>query len=171
MIPEDPAAEFSDVLAANRAYGRSFTLGGISPQAARGLAVVLCIDSRLDPLAMLGLREGDAKILRNAGGRATSDAIRSLVLATHLLGVDRVLMVPHTRCAGGSADDEAVKRSIMEHSGLDLGDYPLYATADQVGSLRSDLELLNADPFIKKGTVFAGAIYDVDTGLLGPLIT
>lgn len=171
MTSDELAAEFTDVLAANRAYGKSFTLGGISPQAARGLAVVLCIDSRLDPLEMLGLRPGDAKILRNAGGRATPDAVRSLVLATHLLGVERVLMVPHTRCAGGSAEDDDVKRSIREHSGLELGDYPLHTTSDQVGSLRADLELLRDDPFIKKGTVFAGAIYDVDTGLLGPLVS
>ena len=170
MDSAELAANFSDVTAANRAYAHSFTLGGLSPQAARGLGVLTCIDSRIDPLATLGLRPGDAKILRNAGGRATPDAVRSLIMATHLLNVSRILVMPHTRCAAGSSEDVDVRRSILEHSGVDTGDYVFHATSDQLRSLRADLEVLRNEPLLAKGVEVAGAIYDVDTGLLSDLV-
>src|SRR6059058_2480376 len=110
---------FADVLAANAEYARSFRLQGVPAMAARGLAVVTCMDSRIDPLAMLGLRPGDAKILRNAGARVTDDVLRTLVLASYLLGVDRVMVVAHTGCrmAGGTEDD--VHRAITDAGGPD----------------------------------------------------
>src|SRR4051794_27956145 len=92
---DDP---FASELTANAAYAEQFALGDLQPVAARGLAVVTCMDSRIEPLQMLGLRPGDAKILRNAGARVTDDVLRTLVLAVHLLGVRRVLVVPHLRC-------------------------------------------------------------------------
>src|SRR3989441_1737385 len=110
---------FADVLAANEAYARSFPHRGLQARAAQGLAVLTCIDSRIDPLAMLGLRPGDAKILRNAGARVTDDVLRTLVLASYLLGVDRVMVVAHTDCrmAGGTEDD--VHRAIANAGGPD----------------------------------------------------
>ncbi len=89
---------FADVIAANRRYAAEFHLSGLKPVAAAGLAVVTCMDSRIEPLAMLGLKPGDAKIMRNAGARVTTDVLRTLVVATHLLGVRRVMVVPHTKC-------------------------------------------------------------------------
>src|SRR5918995_630538 len=86
-------ATFDDVLAANEAYADEFRLAGLEPVAAKGLAVLTCMDSRIEPLAMLGLRPGDAKILRNAGARVTDDVLRTLVLASYLLGVDRAMVV------------------------------------------------------------------------------
>src|SRR5438132_11001558 len=98
---------FDDLLDANRRYRMQFHDSGVAGTAARGLAVLTCIDSRIDPLAMLGLRAGDAKIVRNAGARVTSDALRSLILATNLLGVRRICVVQHSDCAMvGSTDDE-----------------------------------------------------------------
>ena len=104
-MPTDDA--FADVLAANQDYAARFSLAGLEAGAARGLAVLTCMDSRIDPLAMLGLAPGDAKILRNAGARVTDDVLRTLVLASYLLGVDRVMVVAHTSCrmAGGSEQD------------------------------------------------------------------
>ena len=98
---------FTDVLAANEKYVGDFPLAGLQGRAARGLAVLTCIDSRIEPLAMLGLRPGDAKILRNAGARVTDDVLRTLVLASYLLGVDRAMVIAHTNCrmAAGSEDD------------------------------------------------------------------
>ena len=98
---------FDDVLAANTMYARSFGLAGLPARAARGLAVVTCIDSRIEPLALLGLAPGDAKILRNAGARVTDDVLRTLVLASYLLGVDRAMVIAHTDCrmAAGTEDD------------------------------------------------------------------
>src|SRR3954469_9418989 len=98
---------FGHELAANDQYARGFALGGLEPVAARGLAVLTCMDSRIEPLTMLGLQPGDAKILRNAGARVTDDVLRTLVLASYLLGVDRAMVVAHTRCkmAAGSEED------------------------------------------------------------------
>src|SRR5439155_18747058 len=96
---------------ANRRYRTEFHDSGVEGKAARGLAVLTCIDSRIDPLAMLGLRAGDAKIIRNAGARVTDDALRSLVLATNLLSVTRVCVVQHTDCAMvGTTNDEIRSR-------------------------------------------------------------
>src|SRR3954453_12063957 len=98
---------FHDLLDANARYRAEFHDSGQPGVAAKGLAVLTCIDSRIDPLAMLGLKAGDAKIIRNAGARVTDDALRSLVLAVSLLGVTRVCVVQHTECAlVGSTDDE-----------------------------------------------------------------
>ena len=93
------AKGFADLIAANKSFSARFTLGGFDGVAHRGVAVVTCMDSRIDPLRMLGLSPGDAKIFRNPGGRVTSSALEALVLGVHLLGVERVLIVPHTRCA------------------------------------------------------------------------
>src|SRR6478609_5193461 len=103
---------FADILEANRAYAAEFRLAGLRPEAARGLAVVTCIDSRIEPLDLLGLVPGDAKILRNAGARVTDDALRSLVLAVHLLGVDRIAVIAHTRCKMTEATDAELRSEI-----------------------------------------------------------
>src|SRR3712207_6195882 len=94
--------DFDDLLAANRDFAADFTLSGFDGVAHAGVAIVTCMDSRIDPLGMLGLKPGDAKIFRNPGGRVTPQAMEALVLAVHLLKVERVLVVPHTRCAVAS---------------------------------------------------------------------
>src|SRR5947208_11543741 len=109
---------FSDVLAANAAYAQGFALSGLAPRAAKGLAVVTCMDSRIEPLAMLGLKPGDAKIMRNAGARVTDDVLRTLVLAVHLLGVNRVMVVAHTDCKMAELEDEQM-HVVMAEQGLD----------------------------------------------------
>src|SRR5579875_155096 len=110
---DDSSATFADVLEGNQRYAASYELGGLAPVAAKGLAVLTCMDSRIDPLGMLGLAPGDAKILRNAGARVTDDVLRTLVLAVYLLGVTRIMVVAHTSCrmAGGSEADvhEAIR--------------------------------------------------------------
>src|SRR5687768_13261243 len=110
---------FDDLLEANRRYRGGFHDSGMAGVAARGLAVITCIDSRIDPLAMLGLRAGDAKIIRNAGARVTRDALRSLVLAVNLLGVSRVCVVQHTECAMVGSDDAAIRARIQSATGVD----------------------------------------------------
>src|SRR5437764_6085272 len=110
---------FADVLAANAEYARSFRLQGVPAMAARGLAVLTCIDSRIEPLAMLGLAPGDAKILRNAGGRVTDDVLRTLVLAKYLLGVERVMVVAHTNCRMTAESEDEVHAAVEEAGGPD----------------------------------------------------
>ena len=101
-----------DLLGANRAYMSAFNLAGIPAPAAKGFALVTCMDSRIEPLAMLGLAPGDAKIMRNAGGRVTPDVLRSLVLATNLLGVHRIAVMHHTNCAMAERTDEDVRAAL-----------------------------------------------------------
>ena len=107
MAIEEIDDDFDDILTANEAYAAGFEHADLEARAAKGLGVLTCMDSRIDPLAMLGLAPGDAKILRNAGARVTDDVLRTLVLADHLLGVNRVMIVAHTNCrmASGTEDD------------------------------------------------------------------
>ena len=160
---------FDDVLAENRAYAAAFTDGELAPVAARGLAILTCMDSRIDPLRMLGLRKGDAKILRNAGARVTDDVLRTLVLACHLLGVDRVLVVPHTRCRMAETTEDEIHEVIFERSGLDTRSLEFGTEPDQVAALRVDLRRIRSFPLLPAGLVVGGAVYDVATGALDPV--
>src|ERR1700754_3390345 len=99
---------FDDLYDANAKFAESFGSSELTGRAARGLAVVTCMDSRIDPLGLLGLRPGDAKILRNAGARVTDDVLRTLVLAVYVLGVDRVFVMPHTDCGMTKVTDAEV---------------------------------------------------------------
>ena len=102
---------FQDLLKANEEFSAGFKSTGLSGQARQGLAIVTCMDSRIAPLSIVGMNVGDAKILRNAGARVTEDVLRTLVLATHLLGVNRVLIMPHTDCRMASAEEHEIGRA------------------------------------------------------------
>ncbi len=161
--PSDP---FGEELRANLAYAERFSLAGLEPVAARGLAVVTCMDSRIEPLQMLGLRPGDAKIMRNAGARVTDDVLRTLVVAVHLLGVRRILVVPHLGCRM-SADDEAqVHAAIRAASGVDTRSLELRPAPDLVAALRADIQRIRSWPYLPDDVAVGGGIYDVDTGRL-----
>jgi carbonic anhydrase len=162
-VPTDDV--FADVLAGNAAYTENFSLADLEATAAQGLAVLTCMDSRIDPLRMLGLQAGDAKILRNAGARVTEDVLRTLVLADYLLGVDRVMVVAHTGCrmAGGTEDD--VHESIREAGGPDTRAISFLTTTDQVDALRTDVQRIRSWPYLANVTV-GGFLYHLDTGRL-----
>ena len=161
---------FQDMFSANASYTENFSLKGLEPVAARGLALVTCMDSRIEPLETLGLEPGDAKILRNAGSRVTDDTLRTLVLAVYLLGVDRVLVLPHTHCKMASVEsDEAVHDRILEEYGVDTRSLEFHTNNDQIGALRHDLERIRHHPLLPEGLPVAGAIYDVDTGKVHPV--
>ena len=161
---------FSDVIAANHTYAQSFRLGGLAPVAARGLAVVTCMDSRIEPLAMLGLKPGDAKILRNAGARVTGDVLRTLALGSHLLGVERVMVVAHTRCKMASATEEQVDAEIMARSGIDVRSLDFRMVDDQRRTLSHDVQRIRSWPFLPPRTLVGGFLYDVDTGRLTQVV-
>ncbi len=139
--------------------------------AARGLAVLTCIDSRIDPLAMLGLRAGDAKIIRNAGARVTDDALRSLVLAVNLLGVTRVCVVQHTNCAMVDSTEEEIRARIEEKRRVDTGGWEFLATTDQLATMRDDIALIGSCPLLPDDLEVAGFIFDVHSGALVPVDT
>jgi len=156
---------FDDVVQANAAYSAGYDLGGLEARASKGLAVLTCMDSRIDPLGLLGLRPGDAKILRNAGARVTDDVLRTLVLARYLLGVDRVMVVAHTRCrmSGGTEDD--VHQAITDAGGPDTRSISFLTTTDQRAAITQDVQRVRSWPYLRE-VVVGGFLYDLDTGRL-----
>ena len=159
---------FDDLLAANQGYAADFRDPGLKGRAAKGLAVLTCIDSRIDPLAMLGLVPGDAKIIRNAGARVTDDALRSLVLAVNLLGVERVCVVAHTDCAMAGSTDDQVRERITTTSGSDASGWTFWATTDQHATLREDIARIWACDLLPDDLIIGGFVFDVHSGELVP---
>ena len=155
---------FEDLLAANETYAARFTATGLPGKAARGLAVVTCMDSRIEPLQMLGLSTGDAKILRNAGARVTDDVLRTLVLAVHLLGVDRVMVVAHTQCRMATVTDDEVHAAIREGAGIDTRSLEFRTMDDQEATLAADVQRIRSSPYLPAGLPVVGCRYDVATG-------
>ena len=160
---------FEDLLEANRAYADDFDMAGFDGIAQAGVAIVTCMDSRIDPLGLVGLKPGDAKIFRNPGGRVGSSALEALVLATHLLNVQRILVVPHTRCAMASNSETELRERVGASSGEDASWMTFHAIEDQERALREDLAKVRSHPLIAEGTLVGGFIYDVDSGLLRPV--
>jgi carbonic anhydrase len=157
---------FDDVLGANEEYRRTFQQSGLSGTAARGLAVLTCIDSRIDPLAILGLAPGEAKIIRNAGARATPDALRSLVLATNLLGVDRICVVQHTDCAMSKRTEDELRSLVGERAGAPADGWEFLVMDDQLAALADDVATIRSCPLLGPGVVVGGFRYDVTDGSL-----
>jgi carbonic anhydrase len=158
--------DFDDLLAANRTYAETFDMAGFDGIAHAGVAIVTCMDSRIAPLAMLGLHPGDAKIFRNPGGRVTPQALEALVLATHLLNVSRVLVIPHTKCAMSASSEPELRAQITESAGVDAAWQMFSVVTDQVAALEEDVQAVRAHPLIPDSISVGGFMYDVDTGLL-----
>jgi carbonic anhydrase len=162
---------FDDILAANRAYAEDFTLAGLSAPAAKGLGVLTCIDSRIEPLTMLGLRPGDAKIFRNAGARVSDDALRSLVLATNLLNVRRIMVVAHTDCAMSKTTDEELRETLgARYPEAHVDELEFGVMDDQLATLARDIARIRASALLPEHVVVAGFRYDVNTGLLEQVV-
>ena len=164
-----PLDAFADVVAANSKFVSSFEDENLTGTARKGLAIVTCMDSRINPLAVVGMKSGDAKILRNAGARVTDDVLRTLVLATYLLAVDRVLVMPHTDCRMASGDEESIHASIESKHGIDTRSVEFKMVTDQRAALAADVESIRSYSILPKALVVAGAIYNVGTGELEPV--
>jgi carbonic anhydrase len=162
---------FTDVLQANEDFARNYNSAHLEGRAARGLAIVTCMDSRIDPLGMLGLAKGDAKILRNAGARVTDDVLRTLVLAVHLLAVDRVMIVAHTDCRMTKVTDDEVHEAIREGAGLDTRSLEFGAISDQQAVLAHDVQRVRSSPYLPDDLPVIGCVYDLDTGKVNILVT
>lgn len=156
---------FDDLLEANRRYGKSAPRGfdGIAHE---GVLILTCMDSRLEPLEMVGLRVGEAKILRTVGGRLTDDALAGMVMGVHKLDVDRILIIPHTKCAATSLTEEQLADAITEASGVDAHGFLFGVDPDQLGGLHADVAAVRNHPLVGPFAEVAGFIYDVETGLL-----
>ena len=162
--------EFNELFAANSDFQAGFKSQDLTGFALKGLAIVTCMDSRIEPLKVVGLRAGDAKILRNAGARVTEDVLRTLVLATHLLGVKRVLVMPHTDCRMASGDEDSIHASIMENSGIDTRSIEIRTVKDQIAALKTDVLRIQTFPLLSEDLEVIGAVYDVKTGKLEKII-
>lgn len=161
---------FDDLLVANAAYAARFEEAGFDGVAHAGVAVVTCMDSRIDPLGMLGLGHGDAKILRNPGGRVTDPVLVALVVGIHLLAVERILIIPHTKCAMASATEEELQQRISAAAGTDASWMRLGNDTDQESALRADVATVRAHPLVPGRVEVGGFRYDVDTGLLEQVV-
>src|SRR5690625_4798528 len=169
MTNAEPHPGFTDLLAANQRYATDFGLSGFDGVARAGVAVVTCMDSRIDPLGMIGLVPGYAKILRNPGGRVTDQVLVALVLGVNLLNVDRVLVIHHTRCAMASRSEEELQAEIGRRRGQDATWMSLGVITDQVQSIRAEAATVRSHPLIPDTVAAGGFLYDVDTGLLEPV--
>jgi len=163
------AGPFDDLLDANRRNQADFAFAELTGRPRRGLAVVACMDTRIDPLQVLGLQPGDAKILRNAGARVTDDVVRSLAIVVANLGVDRVAVIAHTDCAMNKLSTEELRTSVAATSGHPTDDWDPLAVDDQVATLRADVERLHDDPLLPPGLTIGAFVYDVATGALTAL--
>jgi len=164
------SAEFEAIFKANEEYANSFKSSDLTGRAAQELAIVTCMDSRIDPLRVVGMKSGDAKILRNAGARVTDDVLRTLILATYLLNVKRVLVMPHTDCRMASGTEEQVHQAIFDASGVDSRSIEIRTVTDQRAALEKDVTRIRTYPLLPKDLEVSGAIFDVKSGKLEKII-
>ena len=167
MTSQIAAPELERALTHNATYAAQFDRSALPLPPGRRLAVLACMDARLTVEDVLGLRTGDAHIIRNAGGLATDDAIRSLVISQHLLGTEEVIVIEHTGCGMLTFEDEPVRRSIAESTGAEV-DLPLHPFPDLESNLRAQVERIRSHPWIKSVPV-NGLIFEVETGRLRPV--
>jgi len=168
--PDTTHGAFADLLAANSKFAETMAYKGFDGVAHAGVAMVTCMDSRIDPLGMIGLKPGDAKILRNPGGHMTPSMLSALVLGVHLLRVDRILVVQHTRCAMASSSEHAMHERLRAASGLATNWMGFNVISDQDASLRRDVGRVRTHPMIPARVEVGGFLYDVDTGLLRQIL-
>ena len=154
-----------DVVRNNDTYASSFKKGDLPLPPAKKLAVVACMDARLDVHKILGIQEGDAHVIRNAGGAVTDDAIRSLAISQRLLGTKEIVLIHHTDCGMLTFKDEDVKKQIEKETGLRPA-FALEAFGDLDEDVKQSIARIKASPFIPNKSSIRGFVYDVRTGKL-----
>jgi carbonic anhydrase len=154
-----------DLLANNESYAASFDKGDLPVLPARKTAVVACMDARLNVYGILGLGEGDAHVIRNAGGVVTDDAIRSLVISQRLLGTEEIILIHHTGCGMLTFSDDDFKQSIEQDTGI-RPPWAAEAFGDLDADVRQSIARIKASPFIPHKDTVRGFVYEVETGRL-----
>ena len=154
-----------DFLAANQDYARNFTKSGKPMPPAKNVAVVACMDARIETGRLLGLEEGDAHVIRNAGGVVTDDVIRSLAISQRLLGTTEIVLIHHTDCGMLTFEDDAVKAQIEQDTGL-RPPFAFEAFSDLRGDVRQSVRRIQSSPFVPHKDNIRGFVYDVETGRL-----
>jgi carbonic anhydrase len=153
------------LLANNAAYVASFDKGDLPLPPARKVAVVACMDARLNVYGALGLQEGDAHVIRNAGGVVTDDEIRSLAISQRLLGTEEIILIHHTDCGMLTFTDDEFKRSVQDDVGI-KPEWAVEAFSDVDEDVRQSIARIKASPFIPRKDSVRGFVYDVTTGAL-----
>lgn len=169
MATQITQTAFERALVENARYASQFDRSALPLPPGRKLAVLACMDARLTVEDVLGIRTGDAHIIRNAGGLATDDALRSLVISQQLLGTEEVIVVEHTGCGMLTFEDDAVRTDLAERTGTDL-DITFHAFGDLEANLKAQVERIKAHPWIKPDAAVHGLIYEVETGRVRPVV-
>ena len=164
-----PGDVFEELFGAAEEFHQHFAPDGLTAAPTRHVVVLSCMDARLDLFRLLGLAIGDSHILRNAGGRATDDAIRSLVVSANWLGTRRALVIHHTGCGLLGETNESMREHVRDSIGLDPVDIEFHPIADLEESVREDVARIRACKFLPADYQVRGAIYDVATGALTPI--
>jgi carbonic anhydrase len=154
-----------ELLRNNEAYAASFDKGDLPMPPATKVAVVACMDARLNPYGALGLNEGDAHVIRNAGGVITDDGIRSLAISQRLLGTEEIILIHHTDCGMLTFTDDEFKRSIQEDVGI-KPEWAAEAFDDVEADVRQSIARIKASPFIPRKDSVRGFVYEVESGRL-----
>jgi carbonic anhydrase len=154
-----------DLLGNNESYAASFDKADLPMPPGKKVAVVACMDARLDPARALGLEEGDAHVIRNAGGVITDDAIRSLAISQRLLGTDEIILIHHTDCGMLTFSDDDFKRQIQDDTGIKPG-WAAEAFGDLDEDVRQSIARIKASPFLPGKENVRGFVYEVETGRL-----
>jgi len=157
---------FDEMLAHNARYSETFGLGHLQTPPVRKLVILTCMDSRMDLEQLLGLQVGDAHMIRNAGGLATDDAIRSLLLSTHLLGTRAIAIIQHTECGLLSITDEQMRFRLTTETGKDASHLQFHAFTDLDSNVSAQVKRVREHPFLPKNIQVHGYIYDVKKGSL-----
>ena len=157
---------YEENLAANQQYAEKFALGHLPMPPARKLAVVACMDARLTVEQFLGLKTGDAHIIRNAGGLVTEDALRSLIISSHLLGTRTYYVIQHTDCGMLTFTDEKLREKLKTETGHDASHLHFHSFSDVEKSVKKQLQTIRSNPFLPRDIDVHGFIYDVRTGKL-----
>jgi carbonic anhydrase len=158
------------MLEANRRYAAGFAAGGRPAAPSRQLVILTCMDARINVEDALGLEIGDAHIVRNAGGRASDDAIRSLIVSSRLLGTQEVAVIHHTNCGMAGLTNEQLRDHVASESGADASHIDFLPFRDSRDSVLEDVERIRSSPHLDPGLVVSGWMYDVDTGLLDRVV-
>jgi carbonic anhydrase len=159
-----------ELVAANEQFAQSYTLGQLPMPPARHVAVLACMDARLHPEKVLGIGIGDAHVIRNAGGRADDDALRSLIISQKLLGTTEVLVIHHTDCGMLTFTNQDLHKKLVEETGADASHIDFLPFSDLAQSVRDDVQTITSSPFINPDAKVTGYIYDVATGRLEQVV-
>ena len=157
---------FDEFAEANERYARGFEAEDLPAPPSRRVAVVSCMDARLDPQAFLGLGLGDAHVIRNAGGRVSDDALRSLVISQRLLGTNEVVVIHHTDCGMISFENEDLRQKKKTDLGADASGWDFLTFSDLEESVREDVQAVRRSELVAEDVAVYGAVYEVETGRL-----